>query len=156
MSDREEYARFARRARGRVTNFFQLDDVLASYHQLYKELGNLPDSVSFDFRKANRAVMDLIYAELGESAWSSPAEPSLATIDHIYDEVSGPADVMALDPYGANLINIDLIYDEVCRPADVITLDPLGGNRAAIDLIRQVRSLNRTLSSAARDRDRAM
>ena len=65
MSDRQEYAQFVHRARGRVTNFFQLDDVLASYHQLYKELGNLPDSVSFDFRKVNQDAMDLIHAEMG-------------------------------------------------------------------------------------------
>jgi glycosyltransferase involved in cell wall biosynthesis len=157
MSNPEEYAAFARRARGRVTNFFQLDDVLASYHQLYKELGELPDSVSFDPGKANRIAMDLIHADgsLPDEArpWD-PAEANFAEIDHIYDEVCGPADVMAFDPYGANLVNIDLIYNEVNGSADVRTPDLLGANRVAIDLISQVRSLNRSLASAPRVRSR--
>jgi hypothetical protein len=158
MSDRQEYAQFAHRARGRVTNFFQLDDVLASYHQLYKELGNLPDSVSFDFRKVNQDAMDLIHAEMGardEAAWWSANEANLVAVDPVYDEVCGPAEVMAFDPYGANLINIDLIYNEVCGTPDVIISDPFGTNRVALDLISQVRSLNRTLSSASKDRARS-
>ncbi len=39
LGDPDLYAELSRNARGRVVDFFQLGDVLASYHALYRELG---------------------------------------------------------------------------------------------------------------------
>jgi polysaccharide biosynthesis protein PelF len=39
MGDTSLYRRFAHNARARVTNFFQLDEAMAAYNQLYRELG---------------------------------------------------------------------------------------------------------------------
>ncbi|MEU2349064.1 GT4 family glycosyltransferase PelF [Modestobacter sp. NPDC049651] len=46
MSDPELYATYARNARGRVENFFQLDDAMRAYNDLYRELGRLPSEQS--------------------------------------------------------------------------------------------------------------
>ncbi len=42
MQDRELYGQFASNARGRVVDFFQLEDAMGAYNRLYKELGGLP------------------------------------------------------------------------------------------------------------------
>jgi len=39
MQDRAMYEQFARNARGRIIDFFQLKDAMAAYNQLYRELG---------------------------------------------------------------------------------------------------------------------
>ena len=39
MQDRAMYEQFARNARGRIVDFFQLEDAMAAYNQLYRELG---------------------------------------------------------------------------------------------------------------------
>jgi hypothetical protein len=39
MQDRAMYEQFATNARGRVVDFFQLEDAMAAYNQLYRELG---------------------------------------------------------------------------------------------------------------------
>ncbi len=44
MGDVTLYERFAHNARGRVENFFQLEDAMGAYNRLYKELGGLPIS----------------------------------------------------------------------------------------------------------------
>ncbi len=41
MQDRAMYEQFARNARGRIIDFFQLKDAMAAYNQLYRELGRL-------------------------------------------------------------------------------------------------------------------
>jgi glycosyltransferase involved in cell wall biosynthesis len=141
MADREAYAGFARQARGRVTNFFQLEDVLKSYHQLYRELGGLPEEVTPDPVKANLVAIDLIYAQCGAHAAPGPWDPikaNLVAIDLIYAQCGAHAAPGPWDPIKANLITIDLIYEEVCGPADVVTLDPYRANRFTIDLINSV------------------
>ncbi|MGY1769964.1 GT4 family glycosyltransferase PelF [Blastococcus sp. SYSU D00813] len=42
MADPALYAEFARNARGRVEDFFQLSDAMRAYNDLYRELGGLP------------------------------------------------------------------------------------------------------------------
>ena len=42
MSDVEQYERFSVNARGRVSDFFQLEDAMGAYNRLYRELGGLP------------------------------------------------------------------------------------------------------------------
>ncbi|SNS90920.1 hypothetical protein SAMN04488107_4269 [Geodermatophilus saharensis] len=42
MRDPALYAEFARNARGRVEDFFQLSDAMRAYNDLYRELGGLP------------------------------------------------------------------------------------------------------------------
>jgi hypothetical protein len=141
MADRDAYAVFAHRARGRVTNFFLLEEVLKSYNQLYKELGGLPEEVTVDPVEANRIAIDLIYAQCGAHAvpvpWN-PIEANLAAIDLIYEQCGTHAATVSWDPVAANLITIDLIYEEVCGPADVVTIDPYRANRFTIDLINSV------------------
>jgi polysaccharide biosynthesis protein PelF len=41
LQDRAMYEQFARNARGRIIDFFQLKDAMAAYNQLYRELGRL-------------------------------------------------------------------------------------------------------------------
>ena len=41
MQDQAMYEQFARNARGRIIDFFQLKDAMAAYNQLYRELGRL-------------------------------------------------------------------------------------------------------------------
>ncbi len=42
MGDVEQYERFSVNARGRVSDFFQLEDAMGAYNRLYRELGGLP------------------------------------------------------------------------------------------------------------------
>ena len=42
MDDPATYAEMAHNARGRILNFFQLEDAMGAYNRLYKELGDLP------------------------------------------------------------------------------------------------------------------
>jgi len=42
MRDPTMYEEFSRNARGRVSNFFQLEDAMGAYNHLYRELGGLP------------------------------------------------------------------------------------------------------------------
>jgi hypothetical protein len=42
MRDPALYAEYARNARGRVEDFFQLTDAMRAYNDLYRELGGLP------------------------------------------------------------------------------------------------------------------
>lgn len=41
MQDRAMYEQFARNARGRIIDFFQLQDAMAAYNKLYRELGRI-------------------------------------------------------------------------------------------------------------------
>jgi glycosyltransferase involved in cell wall biosynthesis len=159
MADRDAYATFAHQARGRVTNFFQLDEVLRSYNHLYKELGGLPEEVGLDAAEINVRTIDLIYKECGDPVgvpWDpieanlitidliykecgdpvgvpwDPIEANLITIDLIYEERGDPVGV-PWDPIGANLITIDLIYEDVCGPANVVALDPSSSNRLTFE-----------------------
>jgi len=59
MGAPEAYATFAEEARGRVVNFFQLDDVMGSYNQLYKELGGLQINELEDSERPDAPVIDL-------------------------------------------------------------------------------------------------
>jgi glycosyltransferase involved in cell wall biosynthesis len=120
MADGPAYAQFARHARERVTNFFQLDDVLASYNQLYRELGDLPDTVSIDPVAFNRMSIERIYDEMAlrvdQDEWN-PIEANLITIDLIYAEVCGPADVVTWEASAADLGVTDPMHDtDVSQP----------------------------------------
>ncbi len=42
MSDIEQYERYSINARGRVEDFFQLEDAMSAYNRLYRELAGLP------------------------------------------------------------------------------------------------------------------
>jgi len=42
MSDVDQYERYSINARGRVADFFQLEDAMGSYNRLYRELAALP------------------------------------------------------------------------------------------------------------------
>ena len=138
MSDREEYARFAHQARGRVTNFFRLEEVLSSYNQLYRELGELPEEVSADPIETNLVAIDLIYEQCGADTASWPWDPievNLITIDRIYSLCGARAVPEAWDPIEANLVAIDLIYEQCGADVPPEAWDPIEANLVAIDLI---------------------
>ncbi len=92
MNDPESYGQYAHHARERVRNFFQLEDVIRAYNQLYIELGGLPPDRHLDPVEANRRTIDLLYAELGCLSAERQLEVTDAnrrTIDLIYSEAGG-------------------------------------------------------------------
>jgi len=116
MNDPESYARYAHQARGRVTNFFQLGDVIRAYNQLYIELGDLPAESHIDPAEANRRAIDLIYAEQGCLSTERQLEVMDANrraIDLIYTELGGSPSERQLEVVDANRRAIDLIYTEL-------------------------------------------
>jgi len=113
MGDAEAYARYSEQARGRVVNFFQIDDVMRAYHELYTELGQLPAAVSTDPTEANAGAMRLIQFEamgLLDDQRAAATAANTATIDLIYSELGGPRAEEPTDPIRANVTTIDLIY----------------------------------------------
>jgi hypothetical protein len=113
MGDAEAYARYSEQARGRVVNFFQIDDVMRAYHELYTELGQLPAAVSTDPTEANAGAMRLIQFEamgLLDDQRAAATAANTATIDLIYSELGGPRVEEPTDPIRANVTTIDLIY----------------------------------------------
>jgi polysaccharide biosynthesis protein PelF len=152
MDDREGYARFAANARGRVTNFFLLDDVMAAYNQLYRELGDLPAGPQPDPTEVNALTMELIHLEVGGRLSSEgvtdpteanaitmelirraagvagevadPVQVNAQTMEYLHAEASGPGAEEAPDPTQANATTIDLIYMESLHPFVGDPLDP--------------------------------
>jgi len=59
MGSAQTYRQLAERARGRVVNFFQIDDVMGSYNRLYKELADLPGNTLEESDLDELAVVDL-------------------------------------------------------------------------------------------------
>ncbi len=59
MESADGYRHFAEQARGRVVNFFQIDDVMGSYNRLYKELARLPGNTLEDADLDIPLVIDL-------------------------------------------------------------------------------------------------
>ncbi len=62
MGSPAAYAEFSEQARGRVVNFFQMDDVMGSYNRLYKELGGLPVN-GLDDDSTSEVLIDLTDAD---------------------------------------------------------------------------------------------
>lgn len=65
MGDPGLYQRLAHNGRGRVADFFQLQDAMAAYNQLYRELGGLPP-------KADAAASDLTSLDRTQAPRSQP------------------------------------------------------------------------------------
>ena len=70
MGDVEQYERFSVNARGRVSDFFQLEDAMGAYNRLYRELGGLPTA---DLDDAAAATHDP-QAGHGSAAAAEPVE----------------------------------------------------------------------------------
>jgi hypothetical protein len=116
MNDPESYARYAHHARGRVTNFFQLGDVIRAYNQLYIELGGLPPDRHLDPVEANRRAIDLIYAEVGCLSTERQLEvvdANRRAIDLIYADLGGIEAEGQPEVVDANRRAIDLIYADL-------------------------------------------
>ncbi len=138
MRDPESYAQYVHQARGRVMNFFQLEDVIRAYNQLYVELGGLPPDRHLDSVEANRRTIELIYAELGCLSAERQLEvvdANRRAIDLIYAEVSGiPADGQ-LEVVDANRRAMDFIYAEVSGIPAEREMELVDAGPRAIDLI---------------------
>lgn len=71
MRDPSKYATFADNARGRVANFFQLEDAMGAYNRLYRELGGKKVE-PFDVSETpdERLPDEFMKLILGEGSWS--------------------------------------------------------------------------------------
>jgi glycosyltransferase involved in cell wall biosynthesis len=80
MGDVELYEELAHNARGRVSDFFQLEDAMGAYNRLYRELGGLPVTYVDEPELAPEPV-DATWsqeeARLGEAThtWQAPRAP---------------------------------------------------------------------------------
>jgi len=122
MDDRAAYAEYARQARGRVKHFFQLDDVLDSYRQLYCELGDLALVGPRDPVHANKAAMESIYADAPVGTDSEgmrpldPVEAVLAAIDLLYGELRSLRPVDPFDPAETTRLSVE--FSELAAEVD--------------------------------------